>query len=296
MRRRGVRHRFVEFDPPAWAAWRGTPETPFTVGIEEELMLLDERDWSLVYRSDEVVAELPDDLRERVSLETHAAVVELTTRPHERIGAAVRELADLRARLEQALGELGLRPAAAGTHPSAVWRDSVVTPLPRYRAIAESTRVLGTPRAHAGDARARGHPRRGRRDPGAQPDAGPSPPAAGAVRQLAVLAGPGHRARRHPPLAVRSLSALGPPAPLPRLPRLGGHRRDARPRRGDPRLLLPLVGPAPAAPPRHARGAHHGRPVGRRGGGGRWPRSCSRSSAWRSTTRPPDPGGRTPTR
>ncbi len=142
MRRRGVRHRFVEFHPPAWAAWRGTPETPFTVGIEEELMLLDERDWSLVYRSDEVVAELPDDLRDRVSLETHAAVVELTTRPHERIGAAVRDLADLRSRLAQALGELGLRPAAAGTHPSAVWRDSVVTPLPRYRAIAESTRVL----------------------------------------------------------------------------------------------------------------------------------------------------------
>jgi glutamate---cysteine ligase / carboxylate-amine ligase len=142
MRRRGAQHRIVDYDPPGWAVWRGSTQSAFTIGIEEELMLLDERDWSLAYCSEEVLAKLPDELRERVSLETHAAVIELTTRPHERVDRAIWELAGLRRRLSAALAELGLRAAGAGTHPSAVWNDSVVTPQPRYQAIEESTRVL----------------------------------------------------------------------------------------------------------------------------------------------------------
>jgi glutamate---cysteine ligase / carboxylate-amine ligase len=133
----------MDFVPPAWAAWRGgLPSTPFTLGIEEEVMLLDAHDWSLAYAADEVVAELPPDLRERVSLETHAAVIELATGVHTRVADAVAELASLRARLSAALTPRGLRAAAAGTHPMAVWSDSVVSSHPRYRAIEESTRVL----------------------------------------------------------------------------------------------------------------------------------------------------------
>ena len=133
----------MDFVPPAWAAWRGgLPSTPFTLGIEEEVMLLDAEDWSLAYAADDVMADVPPDLRERVSLETHAAVMELATGVHSHVSDAVAELASLRAQLSAAIQPRGLRAAAAGTHPMAVWGDSVVSSHPRYRAIEESTRVL----------------------------------------------------------------------------------------------------------------------------------------------------------
>ena len=82
---------------PAWEAWRaGSPPNQLTVGIEEEFMLLDPRDWSLAFRSDEVIADLPPDLRDRVTPETHAAVMEITTGVHRRVADAVADLAELR--------------------------------------------------------------------------------------------------------------------------------------------------------------------------------------------------------
>jgi carboxylate-amine ligase len=124
-----------------WSAWRaGAGE--LTIGIEEEFMLLDPLDWSLAFQADEVVIDLPPDLRERVTLETHAAVMEITTGVHERVADAAVELADLRGRMASVLGEHGLRAAVAGTHPCAVAEDTVVSAHPRYRDIGESMRVL----------------------------------------------------------------------------------------------------------------------------------------------------------
>jgi glutamate---cysteine ligase / carboxylate-amine ligase len=125
----------------AWSAWP-TDAGELTIGIEEEFMLLDPRDWSLAFQADEVVIDLPPDLRERVTLETHAAVMEVTTGVHDRVADAATELADLRGRLGSVLAEHGLRAGVAGTHPSAVAEDTVVSAHPRYRDIGESMRVL----------------------------------------------------------------------------------------------------------------------------------------------------------
>jgi carboxylate-amine ligase len=124
-----------------WSEWRAGADE-LTIGIEEEFMLLDPRDWSLAFQADEVVIDLPPDLRERVTLETHAAVMEVTTGVHERVADAAVELADLRGRLHSVLAEHGLRAAVAGTHPCAVAEDTVVSAHPRYRDIGESMRVL----------------------------------------------------------------------------------------------------------------------------------------------------------
>ena len=48
-------------------------------------MLLEPDRWSLAFRSDEVLAALPAELRDRVTLETHAAVMEIATGVHRRI-------------------------------------------------------------------------------------------------------------------------------------------------------------------------------------------------------------------
>jgi len=63
-----------------WATWsRAAAERPWTVGIEEEVLLLDPRDWSPANRVDDVLAALPAQLVSHVCAETHACVVELRT-------------------------------------------------------------------------------------------------------------------------------------------------------------------------------------------------------------------------
>src|SRR3954468_4089926 len=77
---------------PAWARWNeAAADTPWTVGIEEEVMLLDpRRTWSLANRIDEVLAALPPGIAAHASAETHACVVELRTARRARAGAAPR--------------------------------------------------------------------------------------------------------------------------------------------------------------------------------------------------------------
>ena len=105
-------------------------------------MLLDPHDWSLAFRSDEVIAGLGPELRDRVTPETHAAVMEVTTGVHQRVADAVAELAELRAKLARALAARGLRAGVAGMHPTAVGSDTVVSSHARYRAIGASMRGL----------------------------------------------------------------------------------------------------------------------------------------------------------
>jgi glutamate---cysteine ligase / carboxylate-amine ligase len=129
---------------PDWARWPEPTATtpPWTVGIEEEVMLLEPEEWRLAARIDDVLLSLPPGLAGSVAAETHASTIELATAPHERVGEAVRELAGLRGRLNAVLGRLGLRAAAAGTHPAAEWRDVRVSEGARYQAIAASMRSL----------------------------------------------------------------------------------------------------------------------------------------------------------
>jgi glutamate---cysteine ligase / carboxylate-amine ligase len=127
----------------AWSEWQGgAAADELTIGIEEEFMLLDRRDWSLAFRSDEVIADLPPALRDRVTPETHAAVLEVTTGVHRTVADAAAELAQLRRDMSRALADHRLRAAVAGMHPSAVRSDTVLSSHPRYRHIGESMRVL----------------------------------------------------------------------------------------------------------------------------------------------------------
>ena len=126
---------------PRWAEWN-TGGAPWTVGLEEEVMLLDPRDWALASRVDEVLAAMPAELAERTAQETHGSALELASRPHATVAAAVAELAELRAGLAGALAPLELRAAACGTHPFAQWVDVEISPGARYRAIYDSMREL----------------------------------------------------------------------------------------------------------------------------------------------------------
>jgi glutamate---cysteine ligase / carboxylate-amine ligase len=113
---------------PDWARWNpAASESPWTVGIEEEVMLLDPRTWALAPRIDDVLIALSHELGGHVSAETHGSAVELATDVHGRVAGAVCQLAALRRRLAADLEPLGLVAAGSGTHPTAVWTDSVIS-------------------------------------------------------------------------------------------------------------------------------------------------------------------------
>jgi carboxylate-amine ligase len=128
---------------PGWSDWNpGAAAAPWTVGVEEEVMLLDPRDWSLASRADEVLTALPAAVADRAAPETLGSMLELAGRPHATVGEAVDELAGLRDGLAAALAPLELRAAVCGTHPFAQWSEGEISPGARYRSIYDSMREL----------------------------------------------------------------------------------------------------------------------------------------------------------
>ena len=128
---------------PAWARWNADPERPaWTVGIEEEVMLLDPEDWSLAYRIDDLLPELSPGLAGHVAAETHACTLELATGIHTTVAEASAELFAVRGALDAQLRDLGLRPAVGGTHPSAPTERTQVSGGARYQVLERGLRDL----------------------------------------------------------------------------------------------------------------------------------------------------------
>jgi carboxylate-amine ligase len=126
-----------------WADWNPeAAEAPWTVGIEEEVMLLEPNAWNLTSRSEEVLAALPEAMLARTAAETHGSALELATRPHADVPAAIEELRRLRTGLAKAIDPLGIRGAVAGTHPFTLWEDVEVSPGARYQFLYSSMREL----------------------------------------------------------------------------------------------------------------------------------------------------------
>jgi carboxylate-amine ligase len=128
---------------PTWATWAEPHELgPYTVGVEEEVMLLDATSWALAHRIDSVLPRLPRADSETFTAETHGSALEIQTGVHARIGDAVEELATLRGELDAVLRPLSMRAASAGTHPFAVWQEIVVSAGERYQFVYGSMREL----------------------------------------------------------------------------------------------------------------------------------------------------------
>jgi glutamate---cysteine ligase / carboxylate-amine ligase len=132
----------VRLASPLWARWNGELDQRYTLGVEEEAMLLEPGSWSLAPSSDEVLARLPGELALHTSPETHAAVVELITGVHPDVNGVLGELHTLRGRLAHELRGMGLTAAASGTHPLDDGAQARVSGAARYRLLAESMRVL----------------------------------------------------------------------------------------------------------------------------------------------------------
>lgn len=91
------------------------PPSPLTVGIEEEVLLLDPVTLDLLPRAADVVARSPDPA---VKLEMPASQLELLTTPVATVGEAAAQLAAARGRLQHAARDIGVL-ASAAVHPFA---------------------------------------------------------------------------------------------------------------------------------------------------------------------------------
>jgi carboxylate-amine ligase len=110
---------------------------PFTVGVEEELLLVDGATHRLAHVAEEVLAaiELP---RDAADYEAFAAQIELRSPPCDGPETAVRRLREGRAAARRA----GATLMGTGLHPGAARGDVRLMAKKRYRKVAEGMRGL----------------------------------------------------------------------------------------------------------------------------------------------------------
>ncbi len=110
---------------------------PFTLGIEEELLLVDRETRRLAPVAAEVLKAI--DAHERaVSHEVYSASIELRSPPRPDAGDGGRELARLRA----AARDAGATLIGAGIHPDGALGDAPLVDLERYRLVGGAMRGL----------------------------------------------------------------------------------------------------------------------------------------------------------
>jgi gamma-glutamyl:cysteine ligase YbdK (ATP-grasp superfamily) len=113
---------------------------PYTLGVEEEYMLLDAETLDLVQRADTILdADHDGEFAARTSCELFQSEIEGRTPICATVSDMAAELRRLRRHLEDAVGEHGLMLAAAGTHPFE-HTPRGVAPRPHGNAKRDETR------------------------------------------------------------------------------------------------------------------------------------------------------------
>lgn len=107
----------------------------FTLGIEEEYMVIDPETRELKSHEQKIVIEGEKLLRDKVKAEMHQAVVEVGTDICRNVDEALLDVASLRGNIAQIAGDLGLWIGASGTHPFSHWNNQLITDHVRYHQI-----------------------------------------------------------------------------------------------------------------------------------------------------------------
>lgn len=94
-----------------------------TLGVEEELHLIDPQTGEMTPKVDEVIAAMAPDFRERLCHELFLSVAESRTGVAHSVDELVADVIAGRRRLDAACRKVGARPVAAGSHPFSRWQD-----------------------------------------------------------------------------------------------------------------------------------------------------------------------------
>ncbi|MBO9153664.1 carboxylate-amine ligase [Chitinophaga sp. GCM10012297] len=104
----------------------------FTLGIEEEYMVMDPQTRELRSHEQRIVEQAQKVIKDKVKAEMHQAVVEVGTQICANIEEAYQDVLLLRQTITQIAGDLGFSIGAAGTHPFSKWEKQLITDHPRY--------------------------------------------------------------------------------------------------------------------------------------------------------------------
>ncbi len=116
---------------------------PYTLGVEEEYMLLDPETFDLVQHVDTVLAAMTGhELEARVRPELMQSVLEVATPVCRTPADAANALRELRAYVTGIAQEKGLRVGSAGTHPFSLFERQRITARDRYRALVDQMQYV----------------------------------------------------------------------------------------------------------------------------------------------------------
>ena len=136
-------------------------EPSFSIGIEEEYLLVDRQSRDLVSEPPPALIEAYEiQLSGHFSREFLRTQIEVGTSVCGSIAEARADLMHLRRTVAEIASEHGLAPIAASTHPFAQWRKQKPTDKLRYRILQEDMQVVAPPATHLRHARPCRHRRR----------------------------------------------------------------------------------------------------------------------------------------
>ncbi|MFN5002520.1 MAG: carboxylate-amine ligase [Bacteroidota bacterium] len=125
----------MNLSPLRWRGDGGEVMEKFTLGVEEEYMVIDPATRELKSHDQKIVELASKSYSDQVKAEMHQAVVEVGTGICGDVEQARKEISELRRHVSEVAASLGLRIGASGTHPFSHWSKQLITPNPRYDAI-----------------------------------------------------------------------------------------------------------------------------------------------------------------
>jgi glutamate---cysteine ligase / carboxylate-amine ligase len=115
----------------------------YTLGIEEELMIVDDETLDLANSIEGVLEDLSEvSMEGEVKPELMESVCEIATTPTANAAQAGTQLRALRRQVQQVAAQRGLAIGSAGTHPFAMWEDQRIVARPRYRDLVSGLQFV----------------------------------------------------------------------------------------------------------------------------------------------------------
>jgi glutamate---cysteine ligase / carboxylate-amine ligase len=115
----------------------------YTLGVEEEYMLLDSETFDLVQHIDTVLAAVQGhELEPRINAELMQSVLEIATPVCHTASDVEVQLLELRGYVSQVARAQGLRVGSAGTHPFSLFERQRITAKDRYRALVDQMQYI----------------------------------------------------------------------------------------------------------------------------------------------------------
>ena len=111
----------------------------YTLGIEEELMIVDPEGYRLVNAIESL---LEDATHGEIKPELMESVLEIATKPCRNTVEAGEQLRSLRRQVRESAANRGLTIGSAGTHPFAMWEEARIVARPRYRELISALRFV----------------------------------------------------------------------------------------------------------------------------------------------------------